>query len=151
MLLAEEGGKTVLLTGDGHAADILKGLRRHNRLDVDGRIHVDVLKVQHHGSEHNLDAAFCRAVTADHYLFCGNGMHANPDPRVVKAIVDSRLVDGDARPFTLTFNSHASVVADADASAHMARLEQEATQLRDGSGGRMTFQFLKQSKLEVAV
>jgi beta-lactamase superfamily II metal-dependent hydrolase len=65
MLLAEAGGKTVLLSGDGHHADILKGLAHVGKLDAQGRIHVDVLKVQHHGAEHNIDEAFCRAVTAD--------------------------------------------------------------------------------------
>src|SRR5262249_18312559 len=51
MLLVEENGKLVLLTGDGHHADILKGLDHLGRLDGNGRLHVDLLKVQHHGSE----------------------------------------------------------------------------------------------------
>ena len=56
MLLARRADKRVLLTGDGHAADILQGPGAPAKLDDDGRIHVDVLKVQHHGSEHNIDA-----------------------------------------------------------------------------------------------
>ena len=113
MLLAEEGGNTVLLTGDGHGDDIIKGLRLHNLITDQQGIHVDVLKVQHHGSEFNLDAEFCRWVTADHYIFCGNGAHHNPDKRVIEAIVESRvgLTAADSkslevnRPFKLWFNS----------------------------------------------
>ena len=55
MLLADEGGKRLLLTGDGHSADIVKGLRLHGLLDGQGRLHVDVLKVQHHGAEFNIE------------------------------------------------------------------------------------------------
>ena len=54
MFLVEAGGKTVLLTGDGHARDIERGLKEAGRLDAQGEMHVDVLKVQHHGSKDNL-------------------------------------------------------------------------------------------------
>ena len=50
MLLVEEADHTLLLTGDGHWEDILAGLRNARRLDGEERLHVDVLKVQHHGS-----------------------------------------------------------------------------------------------------
>jgi hypothetical protein len=86
MLLAEEGGRRVLLTGDGHWQDILHGLERRGKLDPAGKLHVEVLKVQHHGSEHNIEQQFCDAITADHYVFCANGEHANPDLRVVSLI-----------------------------------------------------------------
>ena len=63
----------MLLTGDGHFADILKGLE-HNGLLKEGKgLHVDVLKVQHHGSEHNFKREFAKRITADHYVICGNG------------------------------------------------------------------------------
>lgn len=81
MFFVEEQGKTLLLTGDGHCTDILQGLEQTQRVAKGAGIHVDVLKVQHHGSEHNLDEAFCKRVTADHYIFCGNGKHQNPDLR----------------------------------------------------------------------
>jgi hypothetical protein len=32
-----------------------------------------ILKVQHHGSENNMDDALAERVSADHYVFCGNG------------------------------------------------------------------------------
>jgi hypothetical protein len=87
MLFAREGGKTVLLTGDGHADDILRGL---DHAGVAGDIHVNVLKVQHHGAEFNMTPDFSRRVKADHYVFCGNGAHENPDVRVLKLILDNR-------------------------------------------------------------
>ncbi|HVG34289.1 MAG TPA: hypothetical protein VM911_14560 [Pyrinomonadaceae bacterium] len=135
MLFVEEGDKTLLLTGDGHAQDILRGLEHHGVLDQnDGQnLHVNVLKVQHHGSEHNIDEEFCRRITADNYIFCGNGEHENPDLDVVKAILNSRLGD-DADTlspntqvkdkFTFWFNSSESETAKEGAKAHMRELRE---------------------------
>src|SRR5688572_26505806 len=75
MLLVEEAGHTVLLTGDGVSSEILDGLAHHGKLDANGRIHVNILKVQHHGAKANVTEDFVKRVTADHYVFCGNGSH----------------------------------------------------------------------------
>ena len=54
---------------------------------VNDRFWCNVVKVQHHGSENNLSQAFAGTVLADHYVFCADGHHDNPDPSVVKTIV----------------------------------------------------------------
>jgi hypothetical protein len=95
MLFVEHDDKTILLTGDGHHTDIIAGLE-HNNCLADGKgLHVNVLKVQHHGSEHNLNREFAKRITADYYVICGNGMHENPDLRVLQVIAESRLGSGD--------------------------------------------------------
>lgn len=101
-LLAEETGRTCLLTGDAAEHELLDGLAAAGRI-VDGRLHCNVLKVQHHGSEHNLSTRFAGTVLADDYVFCGNGAHGNPEPSVVKTIVEARR-QADPAPFTLWFN-----------------------------------------------
>ena len=60
-----EGDKTLLPTGDAHYDHLIAGLERAGLLDDEGRIHLSVLKVQRHGSEHNMDAHFAEHVTAD--------------------------------------------------------------------------------------
>ena len=90
MFFVKEGKQTMLLTGDGHWKDILNGLERHKLLKG-GKLHVDVLKAQHHGSEHNFKDEFCDVVTADDYVFCGNGQHENPDLDVLQMVVDRRI------------------------------------------------------------
>jgi hypothetical protein len=159
MLHVKEGRRTMLLTGDGHAADILKGLEQTTKLDRDGRIHVDVLKVQHHGSEHNVDPPFLERVSADTYVFCANGEHENPDLRVVRAVIDSRLgpgASGDrgrrARPFALRFNSSSRSAPRAREQQHMGKVEQIVGAAERGSGGRMRAAFLDDSSftLEIA-
>jgi hypothetical protein len=151
MLLAEENGRIALLTGDGHRDDIIKGLAHHSRLDAQGRLHVNVLKVQHHGSEHNIDDAFCRAVTADHYVFCGNGAHENPDLDVVKTLVNARLAV-DLRPFKLWFNSSSAVPGKKADKDHMKKVEDLVAQLVAAApANRVTSFFLQQSSFDLPV
>lgn len=160
MLHVGEGERTILLTGDGHATHILKGLESGRKLDRDGRIHVDVLKVPHHGSENNIDAAFLRRVSADIYVFCANGEHENPDVRVVQAVIDSRLgPDASrnpspraARPFALRFNSSSRAAPGARQREHMGKVERVVTEAGRRNRGRLSVEFLDDSSftLEVA-
>jgi hypothetical protein len=151
MLLAEEQARTVLLSGDGHRDDILKGLQHHGKLDGQGRIHVNVLKVQHHGAEFNIDEAFCRAVTADDYVFCGNGAHLNPDLDVLDTLVTARLA-ADPRPFKLWFNSSSTVPGKAADKAHMAKVEAlVASRQAAAPAGRVESFFLTQSTFDLPV
>lgn len=72
--------RRMLLTGDAGGDLILKGLETAGLLDENGKIHVDILKVQHHGSNHSVDIDFFRKVTADVYVISGNGKHGIPHP-----------------------------------------------------------------------
>jgi hypothetical protein len=156
MLLVDENNRTVLLTGDGHWEEILTGLTRAGRLDADDRLHVDVLKVQHHGSEHNLDSDFAKQITADRYLFCANGEHANPDLRIVQTIIDSRLGPTSLRStnpkakgrFRLQFNSSADAT-EGDGREHMRAVAELATSAAAASSGRMSCSFLDSSSYEI--
>lgn len=100
-LLAEEDGKTCLLTGDAAEDELIEGLTAAGRL-ADGPFRCDIVKVQHHGSENNLSKKFADRVLADHYVFCGDGAHGNPNPRVIATIIESRLKAPG--PFTMWFN-----------------------------------------------
>jgi beta-lactamase superfamily II metal-dependent hydrolase len=159
MLLVEEDGKTLLLTGDGSGEDIVEGLERTGHLKRDGGLHVDVLKVQHHGATANVKPEFCRRVTADHYILCGNGDHGNPEPEVLKVIVDSRLdaaARGDHagadRPFKLWFNSSKQVVFTDPRKKHMTKVEDDMVEHKRRSRGRLTYQFLRRgSSLEIPI
>jgi beta-lactamase superfamily II metal-dependent hydrolase len=156
MLLAEADGRTVLLTGDGHAREIVRGLKEAGRLDAQGRIHVDVLKVQHHGAVANLTPAFAREVTADAYVFCGDGEHGNPEPRVVREIIDARLgsngtpAAGPRRQFKLLFNSSSQSSPDRY-QEHMRDLEKEVAKRVGESGGRLKFSFATGSSFNLTL
>ncbi|MGV0745630.1 MBL fold metallo-hydrolase [Mycolicibacterium sp. XJ870] len=104
ILLAEEHGRTCLLTGDAAEPEIIDGLKAAKLLRREP-FRCNVLKVQHHGAEHNVSAEFTRRVLAEHYVLSGNGASGNPNPSVVRTIIETRLQADPATPFTLWFTT----------------------------------------------
>ena len=146
MFLIEADNKSILLTGDGHADDILKGLKKNKKMDDIGSIHINVLKIQHHGASANIHKEFCKEVIADHYVFCGNGTHTNPEAEVIDLIYNSRRSLGDQKsmnnkvddPFTFWF----SVNPEDDLTNHQKEhLEMIADKLNALKASDATFDF----------
>ncbi|ESH85998.1 MULTISPECIES: MBL fold metallo-hydrolase [unclassified Cupriavidus] len=151
ILLVEEDDRRVLLTGDAHPDMILAGLKQAELLR-DGALHVDVLKVQHHGSENNMSPAFCRTVSADHYLFCGNGAHTNPELTVLDALLASRVgpaaqrartPEAESRPFTFWFNTTAAAQTQQSHIAHMEQVQRWAEAALRKHGPRLRVRFVE--------
>ena len=88
MLLVELDGRSLLLTGDARADQVLEGMQESGTLDADGRRHVSILKMPHHGSIRNVTADFLRAVTADTYVISADGRYGNPDFDALALIVE---------------------------------------------------------------
>ena len=113
-LLLDDGHHTMLLTGDARSKELLAGLKQQGLITDEQGIHVDVLKVQHHGAAGNVTDEFCKTVTADHYIFCANGSHTNPEWVVLDGFLKYRLGEeasqsispGVGRPFTFWFTTH---------------------------------------------
>ncbi len=147
VLLVEEGPRSVLLTGDSHADDILGGLALRGELDDEGHRHVDVLKVQHHGAEFNIHEEFCEAVTADHYIFCGDGAHGNPEPEVVRLILDTRLrlaEERDLAPdFRFWFSGSSDLASTEDKAERMRQVEKLVQEAALESDRRLGYRFLR--------
>jgi hypothetical protein len=89
MLLLEADGKRMLLTGDGRGDHLLEGLAESGLVGADGSVHVDVLKVAHHGSDRNATRKFFGTVTADTYVVSANGKDGNPDLATLIWIVEA--------------------------------------------------------------
>lgn len=89
--------RRLLLTGDARGDDILEGLENAKLVETGGRIHVDLLKLPHHGSDRNIDLDFFQRITADHYVVSGDGRHHNPELHTFELLSEAR---GDAE-FTL--------------------------------------------------
>jgi hypothetical protein len=151
MLLVEENGKTVLLTGDGHEDDILRGLERSGHMQPGGALHVDVLKLQHHGAENNISEKMAGRVTADHYVICGNGSHHNPDLRVLDVIFDARLGAAAPRPFKLWFNSSSTSAPAGARRDQMRKVEQRVAARAAGNPGAFDVEFLDDHSFDVPV
>lgn len=89
MILAKADNKKILLTGDGLGKHIIEGLKQNNLLGEDEKFFVDVLKIPHHGSNKNVDAAFFETVIADNYVISGDGSHHNPELMTLEWIVNA--------------------------------------------------------------
>lgn len=97
VMIAEGGKKRMLFTGDARGDKILQGLELVGLLKSGGKMHVDILKMPHHGSDRNLDPIFFRRIIADHYVFSGNGEHGNPERQMLQMLLD----EGGDREFTI--------------------------------------------------
>src|SRR5581483_3722338 len=93
VFLAELDGHSILMPGDARGDYIIEGLDRAGRLSG-GSAHVDVLKLQHHGSARNVDERFFATVTANDYVISANGEYGNPDLAIFDALVDARGEQG---------------------------------------------------------
>jgi beta-lactamase superfamily II metal-dependent hydrolase len=89
VVLAEQNGKRILLTGDARGDKILQGLNSAGLL-TNGKVEVDILKIPHHGSDRNVSTDFFRSVIAKHYVFSGDGSNGNPDRATLAMITEAR-------------------------------------------------------------
>lgn len=141
-LLVEEEETSILLTGDATWQQVIEGLEATGRLQPGESMNVDILKVPHHGAEHNVgETDLFDRVIGKHYVFCGNGHSNNPDTRVVEAMVKHRLKAPGK--FKFWFNSSEAVVEEPAFAAHMKEVQKVTKRLAANSGGRMTFKFLE--------
>jgi len=95
VVLAELGGKSMLLTGDARGDKILEGMEQAGLLKAGGKKPVDLLKVPHHGSDNNMETIFFKRLPADHYVFSGDGEHGNPERATLEMLLQARGADAD--------------------------------------------------------
>ena len=58
---------------------------------IAGVLHLDVLKLPHHGSCNNVEPALFKRIHADHYVVCADGIkHKHPDKETLEWLVASR-------------------------------------------------------------
>lgn len=89
-LLAEWGGKTLLLLGDAWPSVVADSLSRLG-YSKDKRLKVDVLKLSHHGSRANTSPALLEMLDYDHVLISSNGnQHKHPNPEALAWCVHER-------------------------------------------------------------
>lgn len=106
VVLVEADGKKLLMTGDGLGSDILEGLISAG-LKSNEPLHLNVLKVPHHGSENNVTQEFFEALPADIYVFSADGTHHNPDDHTLEMLVQARRADSYEMLFTTKMKTDA--------------------------------------------
>ena len=96
----------MLLTGDARGDFIMEDLERDKLLPKTKPMHLDILKVPHHGSDRNVDISFFERITADHYIISGDGEHGNPERETLEMIERARGTDDYTIYFTFTEDAH---------------------------------------------
>jgi len=90
-VLAEHDGKSVLFAGDAHADVLETQLARLAAERGVNAIHIDVAKLSHHGSGHNLSSGLLTTIECDRWVFSTNGaIFGHPDPETIARLVVDR-------------------------------------------------------------
>lgn len=85
-LIAEYGGKRVLLGADAHSPRLLKSLAAYGQ--ANGGTAMTLVKAPHHGSRANVSADLVKATACGHWVFSTNGDQFNhPDDEAVARAV----------------------------------------------------------------
>jgi hypothetical protein len=95
VVVAKVANHSILFTGDARGDKVLKGLEFAGLLKKKGSMHFHILKAPHHGSANNVDVDFFKRLTADHYVFSGNGEHGNPERETLEMLLKARGVKDD--------------------------------------------------------
>jgi hypothetical protein len=97
IVLAEFGGKSMLLTGDARGDFVVEGLTNAGILKENQSFHVDLFKIPHHGSDRNAEKSLFQRVTAECYVISADGKYGNPDNKTLQMLSDARGQD----PYTI--------------------------------------------------
>ena len=98
-------------------------------------------------------------VTADHYVFCGNGFKTNPELVGIEQVFDARLGSAASRstnpeatrPFTFWFNCSSRSPNKSDQRAHMKAVEARVKKLVSSSGNKMRVKFLEPHQTSLSI
>jgi beta-lactamase superfamily II metal-dependent hydrolase len=86
--IAEFAGKRCAFLGDAHMPAVEQGLKRFAREEGSSKVHLDAIKVAHHGSSANLTRAFLDLVDCNCYLVSTDGsIFGHPDDSALRMIV----------------------------------------------------------------
>ena len=105
-VLAQLKRRRMLLTGDARGDFVIQGLERARLLRKTKPLHVDLMKVPHHGSDRNVEQSFFERITADHYVISGDGAHGNPEVDTLDMLAQARPGARYTLHFTFTADAH---------------------------------------------
>jgi hypothetical protein len=151
-VLAELNGRTMLLTGDARGDHLLTGLEKAGKLPASGPLHVDLLKLNHHGSDANVSQKLLDRVFADYYVVSTNGKDHNPDVATLERLTKAR--GGDAYTMVCTFpEAGYKLVKGTDQRAQERREALQAFDAwsKEAPQAKVTFKYRSPTALSVRV
>jgi len=100
-MLVAIGERKILLTGDARGTTSLAGWKAAGHA-TDKPVHLDILKIPHHGSNRNITREFLELFPAEHYVISADGKHSNPDVSTLRAMAETL----GNRPYIVHFTNH---------------------------------------------
>ena len=76
----------MLFLGDSLPADVAAGLRALGYSE-ERPLHVDLVKVSHHGSRHNTSPELLKLIRGERFLISGQGVKGHPDKETLARII----------------------------------------------------------------
>ena len=110
-------------------------------LDQHGRVHFNVIKMPHHGSNRDMRLDWLQSITADHYVISANGQYGNPDGDTIAWICQARGDD----PYTIHMTNEEML--DPKTQQNVGELVKAA--LKAHPGARRKVDFRQSSKRSV--
>lgn len=89
----EQDGKTMLLTGDARGDYTMTALKAAGIMKEGEPLHLDLLKLPHHGSDRNVKQDYFDNLIAKHYVISADGRFTNPEVKTLEMISASRKDD----------------------------------------------------------
>ncbi|MCH5514099.1 ComEC/Rec2 family competence protein [Pseudomonas syringae] len=87
--ILEADGKSMLFLGDSHDEIIVRNLRALG-FSEQKKLEVELVKISHHGSQHNTSSEFLSLINSPRYVVSTNGSkHGLPDKRTIARILAS--------------------------------------------------------------
>lgn len=137
--LARQGDRKILLTGDARGDLVLEALDAAGQT-TNGALHVDVLKIPHHGSIRDVAVDFFERLTADHYVISASGRYGNPETETLEMLARSRTSDD--------FTIHLTYAA---CEGDLGQRLRAFTAARDAAGRRFGIEARKDPSLSLSV
>jgi hypothetical protein len=109
MLLVKCNNNKILFTGCGLGKDVIEALSKNGMLDKQGKLHIDVLKVPHHGIDRNVTMKFFNPVSPDHYVISANRRDHNTSLATLGWIIESEDRGKNRKKIVLTNRTPNSV------------------------------------------
>jgi len=129
VVLVRYKGKSILLTGDARGDFTLDGLKKAGLLK-NGALHVDILKLPHHGSDRDVDLGYFQKITADHYVISADGTYDNPDVPTLEFLSKARPDDDFTIHLTNPLNEFAKPKPAADIAKFLKKEKQAGRKYR---------------------
>lgn len=95
-MIIQTRDKSYLMTGDSMATDMYNFLTEHLQYSKDNPLHVDVMKMPHHGSRYNINNDLLDVIDCNKYLITtdgGSGNANHPDRQTI-----AKILKRDGRP-----------------------------------------------------